>query len=100
MDPRNAGTLQEPRQSGAWTTASTEDVACYIQNNGRLVVPDDRVAPLQDVLRNDIRELPTNYGFPERTVPTDAQVEQLVGRITPAGIDTSTVSRLVSRGVK
>ena len=34
------------------------------------------------------RALPENYGLPEGHVPTDAEIQQLVGRIRPIGVSS------------
>src|SRR5262249_29628047 len=100
MDTRNAGTLQDLQRTGAWprdlpVDATAEDVAAYARNNGRLVIPDDRVPFVRDFVASDLRQFPENYGLREGITPTEAQVQQMTGRITGAGISTSTVSRLV-----
>jgi hypothetical protein len=100
LDSRNASTLQELQRTGAWprdlpVDAPAQQVADYAQNSGRLVIPDDRVPFVRDFVASDIRQFPENYGLPEGITPSEAQVQQMTGRITGAGISTETVSRLV-----
>jgi uncharacterized protein YukE len=97
---QNAGRIEELQASGAWprdlpTNATSQDVAAYIRDNGRLAIPSDHVPQVQDYLRTDVARFPENYGLPAGTAPTQAQVDSLVGRVTSNGIDSATVSQMV-----
>lgn len=98
LDERNAGTLRSLQESGAWprdlpVDATQDQIATYMRENGRLAIPEDHVGQVQDFLRQDMRTLPENYGLPAN--PTDAQIDQLLGRVRSNGISSSEIDRIV-----
>jgi uncharacterized protein YukE len=99
LDSRNAADVASLQERGVWPAGLARDanagqVADFAGRNGVLSIPDNHVAPVQDMLRQQIPLVPSRYGLPEGVTPTDAQIQGLVDRVQPSGITTDGLNRV------
>jgi hypothetical protein len=98
MDPRNQAAIEEMRRAGTWPRGLPADadaarVESFRRGTTDLAITDDHVAQVRNAIRPDIERFPENYGLPAN--PTPAQVDGILERIKPAGINSSDIERLV-----